>query len=389
MAAGDAVKCQNDFQSHIIPVSFGSSMQTTSGYTSYDHHAPERLGVLLVNLGTPAAPTTAAVRSYLRDFLSDSRVIDYPRWKWLPILHGVILRIRPRKSAHAYQQIWTDKGSPLLVYTQALATTLHTQLKQDVHVDVQLVLGMTYGEPSIAQALQQLQQANVRKLLVLPLYPQYSVSTTASVFDAVSKALKDTFWLPELRFINHYHDDERYIAALAQSVTTHWQSHERNHLLFSFHGLPQRYLYQGDPYHCQCLKTARLLAEKLQLNEKEWTVSFQSRVGREQWLSPYTDKTLLKFAREGIKRVTVICPGFAVDCLETFEEIALRNKAGFLAAGGESFAYIPALNDDVAHVQGLSHLVQRHVQGWLPLNKSDETIANHANQLANASMEHS
>ncbi|HVY21887.1 MAG TPA: ferrochelatase [Steroidobacteraceae bacterium] len=364
-------------------------MPPSSSNHAYDHHTPESLGVLLVNLGTPSAPTTAAVRRYLKQFLSDPRVIDYPRWLWWPILHGIILRIRPRKSAHAYQQIWTDKGSPLLMHTNALAGALHEQLKSAVHTDVQLAVGMTYGEPSIAHALVQLQQANVRKLIVLPLYPQYSVSTTASVFDAVSKALKKTFWLPELRFINNYHDDEQYIAALAQSVVTHWQKNERNHLLLSFHGLPQRYLYQGDPYHCHCLKTARLVAEKLHLKENEWTVSFQSRVGREQWLQPYTDQTLLRFAREGIKRVTVMCPGFAVDCLETLEEIAIRNKEDFLAAGGESFAYIPALNDDASHVQVLSGLIRRHVQGWLPLSKPDVTIANKANELAASAMKSS
>ncbi len=357
-------------------------MPPTANHPTYDHRTPERLGVLLVNLGTPAAPTTAAVRRYLDQFLSDPRVIDYPRWLWWPILHGVILRIRPSRSAHAYQQVWTDEGSPLLVQTNKLATALHSHLKKEIDADIQLVVGMTYGEPSIASALQQLQQANVRKVLVLPLYPQYSVSTTASVFDAVSKALKKTFWLPELRFINNYHDDEHYIAALENSVTRHWQTHERNHLLMSFHGLPQRYLYQGDPYHCQCLKTARLLAEKLQLKQDEWSLSFQSRVGREQWLQPYTDLTLRNFPKQNIKRVTVICPGFVVDCLETLEEIAIRNRQDFLTAGGESFDYIPALNNDAAHVQALSRLIQHHTQGWLPLRRPDEAIALQANQLA-------
>jgi len=346
--------------------------------TSYDHRTPARLGVLLVNLGTPDAPTPRAVRRYLREFLSDRRVIDYPRWFWLPILHGVILRVRPNKSAHAYQQVWTDKGSPLLVNTNNLATALRPQLPNEV----QLVVGMTYGEPSIKHALQQLQQASVRKLLVLPLYPQYSVSTAASVFDAVAKALKSTFWLPELRFINSYHDNDYFITALAQSVKTHWQTHERNHLLFSFHGLPQRYLYQGDPYHCQCLKTARLLAEKLQLNATEWSVSFQSRVGREKWLGPYTDQTLLQYPKQGIKRVTVICPGFAVDCLETLEEIVIRNRADFIAAGGEQFDYIPALNSDAAQIELMSHLIQQHTQGWLPMSQPDAAISLQANQLA-------
>ncbi len=357
-------------------------MQHLSGPDSYDHRVPGLTGVLLVNLGTPDAPTPSAVRRYLREFLSDPRVIDYPRWLWLPILHGIILRVRPRKSTHAYQQVWTVQGSPLLANSNALASSLRTQLQSDVHPDMQLLIGMTYGKPSIQHALQQLQQANVRRLLVLPLYPQYSVSTTASVFDAVAKALKQTFWLPELRFINNYHDDQHYIAALAQSVTTYWQTHERNHLLLSFHGLPQRYLYQGDPYHCQCLKTARLLAERLQLKADEWSISFQSRVGREQWLKPYTDHTLMQYPKQGIKRVAVMCPGFAVDCLETLEEIVIRNRADFIAAGGEQFDYVPALNNDVAHIELLSHLVQHHTQGWLPVNKPNEAIAIHANQLA-------
>ena len=355
-------------------------MSSPGNHEQYDHRNPERTGVLLVNLGTPAAPTTAAVRRYLKEFLSDPRVIDYPRWLWLPILHGVILRVRPPRSAHAYQQIWTEQGSPLMVYTNALAKALKAEL-QNTNADLQIAVGMTYGEPSIAHALQQLQQANVRKLLVLPLYPQYSVSTTASVFDAVSKSLSKTFWLPELRFINNYHDDEQYISALAQSVTARWQQHQRGHLLMSFHGLPQRYLYQGDPYHCQCLKTARLVAEKLQLKENEWSLSFQSRVGREQWLQPYTDQTLLKFAKQGIRRVSVLCPGFAVDCLETLEEIAIRNREDFLAAGGESLDYIPALNAEAAHVQLLSALITRHMRGW-QTKRSDGAIAERANQLA-------
>jgi len=359
------------------------NMAPPGNYEQYDHRSPEKVGVLLVNLGTPAAPTTVAVRRYLKQFLSDQRVIDYPRWLWLPILHGVILRIRPRRSAHAYQQIWTEQGSPLLVYTNALANALQMQL-QHQGAALTVAVGMTYGEPSITGALKKLRDANVRKILVLPLYPQYSVSTTASVFDEVADALHKTFWLPELRFVNSYHDEDQYISALAQSVIAHWQQHERHHLLMSFHGLPQRYLYQGDPYHCQCLKTARMIAEKLQLKEGEWAVSFQSRVGREQWLQPYTDQTLLKFPTQGIKHVSVICPGFAVDCLETLEEIAIRNREDFLAAGGEKFDYIPALNSDASHVQFLSALIARHIQGW-QTRQPDAMIATKANQLAAAS----
>jgi len=339
-------------------------MPTYLGTTDYDHRLPERLGVLLVNLGTPDAPTPQAVRRYLKQFLSDPRVIETPRWLWWLILNGVILRIRPRKSAHAYSQVWTPQGSPLLVNTTALAKGIHERLRAELHADVQVAVGMTYGSPSITQALEQLHQANVRKLLVLPLFPQYSASTAGSVFDALSKELQRWRWLPELRFITHYHDDDTYIAALASSVEQHWQTHDKYHLLLSFHGLPKSYLLKGDPYYRQCLKTASLLAEKLQLKEDEWTATFQSRVGREEWLRPYTDETLLKYAQQGPKRITALCPGFATDCLETLEEIAIRNRQDFLQAGGEVFDYVPALNASAEHVAVLSQLIQQHTQGW-------------------------
>ncbi len=343
------------------------------GSPDFDHRAPERIGILLVNLGTPAAPTPAAVRRYLDEFLSDPRVIETPRWLWWLILHGVILRIRPSKSAHAYQQVWTEHGSPLLFNSQRLADKLREQLHMHMHPEVKVALGMTYGEPSIAQALKHLHQANVRKLLVLPLYPQYSGSTTASVFDAVTRILQTWRWVPELRFITQYHDHPAYIDALVSSLQHHWQHHEKNHLLLSFHGLPKRYLLNGDPYHCQCFKTARLLAEKLQLRPGEWSVSFQSRVGREEWLRPYTDEVLLKYAKEGPKRITVACPGFAADCLETLEEIALRNREDFLKAGGEQFDYVPALNASDSHVHMLRDIVGLHTQGWNASGDRGET----------------
>jgi len=351
------------------------------GTTDYNHTTPERLGVLIVNLGTPAAPTPTAVRRYLKQFLSDPRVIDYPRWLWWLILNGVILQVRPRKSAHAYQQVWTPQGSPLLVHTQALANSLRTSLRNELHADTQVIVGMTYGEPAIAQALQQLHDANVRKLCVLPLFPQYSASTAGSVFDAVSNVLQRWRWLPELHFITQYHDEVAYIDALANSVRKHWQTHDQHHLLMSFHGLPKSYLLAGDPYHCQCHKTARLLAEKLQLKPDEWTLSFQSRVGREEWLRPYTEETLLKYAQHGPKRITAICPGFAVDCLETLEEIAIRNRTDFLGAGGEQFDYVPALNAAADHVSALSDLVKRHVQAWLPLENNHAQRQTLAKQL--------
>lgn len=339
-------------------------MPTYLGTPAARHRLPERLGVLLVNLGTPAAPTSRAVRRYLKQFLSDPRVIEYPRWLWWPILNGVILQVRPRRSAHAYRQIWTPQGSPLLVHTRALAEAIHARLRDELHAEVQLAVGMTYGEPSIAQALQQLHDANVRKLLVLPLFPQYSASTAGSVFDVLSRVLQRWRWLPELRFVSDYHDDDAYLAALANSVTAHWRTHGKKHLLLSFHGLPQAYERAGDPYARHCLTTARLLAAHLQLNDSEWTATFQSRVGVDEWLRPYTDDTLQRYARQGPKRITAVCPGFAVDCLETLEEIAMRNRDAFLAAGGEAFDYVPCLNATPDHVAALSGLIRRHTQDW-------------------------
>lgn len=334
------------------------------GLTQFEHGSAERLGVLLVNLGTPDAPTPAAVRRFLAEFLWDARVIETPRWLWWLALHGVILRIRPRKSAHAYQQIWTPQGSPLLVHCRDLAAGLQASLSARLGQNVQVALGMTYGTPAIRSSLEQLHRDGVRRLVVLPLYPQYSATTTASVFDRVSAVLQRWRWLPELHFIGSYHDEPAYIAAIAASIREHWKTHERRHLLLSFHGAPRQYLLAGDPYHCQCLKTARLISESLGLAATEWTASFQSRLGRGEWLRPYTDELLMQFARQGPKRLTVVCPGFATDNLETLEEIAIRNRADFLAQGGESFDYIPALNASEAHVALLTGLVARHAQGW-------------------------
>ncbi len=327
------------------------------------------IGVLLVNLGTPAAPTTAAVRRYLAEFLSDPRVIETPRWLWWPILHGVILRIRPRRSARAYASIWTKLGSPLLVYSKALAG----KLKQAFAVDsVEIALAMRYGVPKLADAIMSLHAAGTRRLLILPLYPQYSATTTGSTFDAVTKVLQGLRWPPELRFINGYHTDPLYIDALAQSVTAHWQQHGRAQcLLLSFHGLPQRCIDAGDPYLDQCTVTAQLLRERLGLGADSLVIGFQSRVGREKWLAPYTEQLLARWPSEGVRKVQVLCPGFAVDCLETLEEIALRNRDRFLAAGGESLDYIAALNDGDAHIQLLAALVRRHTQGW---PQSQQTI---------------
>lgn len=332
------------------------------GDSSYEHGSRDRLGVLLVNLGTPDGSDPASVRRFLAEFLWDPRVVEAPRWLWWLALHGVILRIRPARSAHAYRQIWTPEGSPLLLHSTALANRIADVLRPRLNAAV--ALGMTYGSPSIAGALEQLRREGARRLLVLPLYPQYSGSTTASVFDRVTRQLQRWRWVPELRFIGNYHDDAGYIDAVADSIDQHRRTHPRQHLLFSFHGVPRRYLLAGDPYHCQCLKTARLVAQRLSLGEGDWSVSFQSQVGREEWLRPYTDERLLEYARSGPKRVTLVCPGFATDCLETLEEIAIRNRQLFLDAGGEAYDYVPALNAEESHAAVLTNVITRHAQGW-------------------------
>jgi ferrochelatase len=333
--------------------------------TGFRHDAPEPLGVLMLNLGTPEAPTVPAVRRYLAEFLSDPRVVELPRPLWWVILHGVILRIRPRRSAEAYQSVWTDEGSPLLRISKLQAAALQKSLTARLPGPVRVELGMRYGNPSVASALGRLRQANVRRLLVLPLYPQYSATTTASAFDAITRELSSWRWVPELRFVNQYHDAQGYIAALAERIRGHWVEHgEPDRLLFSFHGIPRDYFESGDPYFCHCQKTARLTAEALGLEAGRWQVSFQSRVGNKEWLRPYTDELLKEWGAAGIGSVQVCCPGFSADCLETLEEIAVENRDYFLGAGGKTYGYIPALNDSPAHIDSLADLVQRHTAGW-------------------------
>ncbi len=336
------------------------------------------LGVLLVNLGTPDAPTPRAVRRYLSEFLSDPRVIELPRLLWWLVLNGVILRIRPRRSASAYREIWTEKGSPLLVISERQQAALDAELKRRLGPDVTVALGMTYGNPSIAGALETLRRRGTRRLIVLPLYPQYSGSSTGSVFDSVARTLKRWRWVPSLRFISDYCDADGYIAELAKSIREFWKGKEgrRGHLLLSFHGIPRRYVDNGDPYHSECLTTARLLAEALGIGEHDWTVSFQSRVGREEWLRPYTDETLQQWGEgeSGPKNVDVVCPGFAADCLETLEEIAIQNRELFLAAGGDALDYIPALNDRPGHIRFLADLVEQQSLGWPETEKTQDVV---------------
>jgi ferrochelatase len=331
---------------------------------SFRHDRPACAGVLLTNLGTPDAPTPAAVRRYLAEFLWDRRVVEIPRLLWWPILHGVILRVRPARSARKYQAIWTPDGSPLLVIGQRQAAALAAMLMERGPGPVRVAVGMRYGNPSIASALAALRTANVQRLLVLPLYPQYSAATVGSTFDAVTAELKTWRWLPELRFITHYHDDPGYLDALAAHLRAARADQPGERLLFSFHGQPRRTLLAGDPYYCQCQQTARLVAGRLELQPDQWAVAFQSRFGRAEWLQPYTSVLLADWARAGVRSVDVICPGFAADCLETLEEIALENRQVFLDAGGERYRYLPALNDAPAHIAALAGLIGRHASGW-------------------------
>ncbi|HUH95705.1 MAG TPA: ferrochelatase [Casimicrobiaceae bacterium] len=339
---------------------------------TFAHDRASRLGVLLINLGTPDAPTPRAVRRYLAEFLSDPRVVEIPAAVWRPLLHGIILRVRPARSAARYQRVWTPDGSPLLVHSQRQKTLLLGYLGARLKAlglpsDHCLVeLGMRYGRPSVTEALDRLHQAGCERVLVLPLYPQYAASTTASAFDAVFAATATQRRIPALRMVDAYHDDPGYIGALAQGINDYWTKNGRpDRLVLSFHGVPRRSLELGDPYHCHCLKTARLLATELGLAPEQYAVTFQSRFGRAHWLEPYTAPTLEALAKQGIRRVDVACPGFVSDCLETLEEIGLEAKAAFLHAGGKEFHLVPCLNERPAWISALAALALRHLGGWL------------------------
>ena len=335
------------------------------GSEGFHHGTRERLGILVTNLGTPDAPEPGALRRYLKEFLWDPRVVEAPRPIWWLVLNGIILRTRPSRSAEAYRTVWTEEGSPLLTCSREQAAGLKARLADSLSAPVEVALGMRYGNPSIGSALQQLHALNVRRLLVLPLYPQYSASTTGSTFDALAATLMRWRWVPELRFVGRYHDEPGYVTALANSIREHWAAKGRGeHLVMSFHGVPRRYLDQGDPYHCQCHKTARLVAGALGLGESEWTCTFQSRFGKEEWLKPYTDEYIRALGRRGLKRIDVVCPGFSADCLETLEEIAVQNAEFFHEAGGETLSYVPCLNARPDHLDFLADLALRHLQGW-------------------------
>jgi ferrochelatase len=336
--------------------------------SSPDFHrdGAERIGILLVNSGTPASPEPRDVRKFLAGLLGDPRVVELPRPLWLPVLYGAILPFRPRRSARKYRKIWSQYGAPLLALSQQLRTELIGTLAQRMLAPLSIELGMLYGgEPTVPQALTQLRESGAQRILVVPLFPQYCGATTGAAYDQVNAELRRWRWLPELRYVAEYHDYPEYIEALRATVTQHWETQGRaQHLLISFHGIPERYFHKGDPYFCKCQKTARLLADELLLQENEWSVSFQSRFGPDGWLKPYTSKVLEEMPARGTRRVTVICPGFAVDCLETLEEIEMENRDRFMTAGGEQFQYVPALNARPEHARFLADLIARHCQGW-------------------------
>lgn len=331
----------------------------------YDHQQTDKIGILLTNLGTPDAPTPKALHRYLKQFLSDPRVVEVPRLLWWLILNGVILRIRPRRSAKAYATVFTDKGSPLLFNTQAQRDAIAEKLAEQGMQNVVVDFAMRYGNPDFATVLEKMFAQGVRKLLVLPLYPQYSGSTSASTFDELAGHFMRRRWLPDLRFVSHYPDYPPFVAAAAEKIRQHWQQHgQADKLILSYHGVPKRYLMNGDPYHCECYKTSRLIAEALGLSKDQYLTTFQSRFGREEWLKPYTDETLKALPAQGVKSVQIFCPGFAADCLETIEEIGEENKEYFLHAGGERYEYITALNADPQHISALCQLITDNLQGW-------------------------
>ena len=320
----------------------------------------EKVGILITNLGTPDNPDAKSLRKYLKQFLSDKRVVDYNRLLWWLILNIIILNVRPRKSAKLYESIWTDKGSPLLVNMQSIVKKLQSKNK-DVHIK----LGMRYGNPSIEEALNYFKNKNIFKILVLPLYPQAGSPTNSSTFDEISRVLNSWPWLPNLRFINGYHDHEDYILAVSNSIkksTSNCDDIEK--IIFSFHGMPVRYLNEGDPYYCFCHKTARLVAERLKLSEDKYILSFQSRFGSEEWLQPYIDDEIVRLAKNGVKNLHIISPGFSVDCLETLEEIKIQYDELFKENGGDSLTYIPCLNDHDDHIELIDKLIKVNMSDW-------------------------
>ena len=333
---------------------------------THTHGTPEKTGILLINLGTPDAPTPSAVRNYLKEFLGDPRVVEMPRALWWLILNGIILNTRPKKSAAKYASIWLKEGSPLRVYTEKQTTLLSGYLSQRTKAPFVVMHAMCYANPSIPNVLRKLKEQNCQRILVVPMYPQYAASTTATVCDIVFEEMLQIRNTPALRTIKHFHDHPGYIKALANNINDYWMKNGRpEKLLMSFHGLPKSMLDKGDPYHCECQKTARLLAQQLGLKPEQYAVTFQSRLGRQEWLKPYTNATLKELGKQKLKRIDITCPGFVADCLETLEEIALEGKQEFQHAGGGEYHYIPCLNDRNDWIHALTDLVLDNLQGWL------------------------
>jgi len=319
-------------------------------------------GVLLINLGTPDAPTPSAIRKYLKQFLWDIRVVDTARPLWWLILHLIILPIRPKVIAKNYQSIWTEQGSPLRTHSENQTSALALQLKEQYQKDIPVALGMTYGNPSIQHAIEQLKDKGIEHIIVLPLYPQYSATTTGAAFDAIASALKNESNIPEISFVRHYYQEKTYIQALANSIKQYWQQHGTPEtLLFSFHGIPERYQREGDPYPEQCKETAQLTAAALGLQDDQWMLSFQSRVGREEWVKPYTDLTLAELGQQEHNRIDVVCPAFSVDCLETLEEIDQENRHTYINAGGKEYHYIPCLNASTEHINAFAEIIRKRL----------------------------
>ena len=340
---------------------------------SYAHGTPEKTGILLVNLGTPDAPTAQAVRPYLKEFLSDPRVVEIPKAIWWFILNGIILNVRPKKSAAKYATVWMPEGSPLRVYTERQARLVEGHLSQRTQAPFVVEYAMSYGNPSIASVMQKLKAQNCTRILVVPMYPQYAASSTATVFDRVFAAVQTMRNTPAIRTIKHFHDDAGYIKALAANVNEYWMKNGRpEKLVMSFHGVPKYTLEKGDPYHCECHKTGRLLAQELGLSKEQYVVSFQSRFGKAEWIKPYTTATLLELGKQKTKRVDVVCPGFTSDCLETLEEIAQEGKEDFQHAGGGEYHYIACLNERNDWIVALTDLAMANLHGWLePTNTAE------------------
>ncbi len=340
---------------------------------TYQHGASSRVGVLLINLGTPGAPTAKALRPYLKQFLSEPRIIELPRWFWWFILNGIILNTRPAKSARKYEQIWTPEGSPLKVHTERQTTLLNNFLQTRTQFPPIVEYAMSIGVPSIKDKLWQMRERGCDRILVLPLFPQYAASSSGCALESVFSELSKMRNIPALRTIKHFHDNPGYIAALAKNIEDYWAEHgQPDKLVISFHGVPRKTLDAGDPYHCECHKTGRLLAEALSLGDDQYQVCFQSRFGFAKWLSPYTSEILEELGKQKLKRIDVVCPGFVADCLETLEEIAIEGKAIFIAAGGEDFHYIPSLNEHPAWIQALGEIICANLVDWIDQHTSEE-----------------